>query len=178
MAAREGARRLPESVALRVIPAYEREYGELCDNWKSLEQKAQLAAGAAGAILTGGLAILGNDKVTLPKGLTLLLILSAFLVFLALACSLASLRVSSATLPPAGEDLRKLAWELFDSRPAELESSFSMEAAHLLLVHWDTACRDLHGSIEKKASWVARAQWCLLGAGISTFGLILWKLRS
>ena len=58
---------LPMSISDDLISAYAREYAELCSNWTALEQKAQIVAGYAGIILTGGLAFLGSGLVEVPR---------------------------------------------------------------------------------------------------------------
>lgn len=158
--------RLNADVAKLIVPIYEREYKELCDNWSSLERKAQLAGGVAGAVLTGGLAVLGNERFTLPSQLIFATPIVGAFVFIALVCSLRALWVSSETLPPAGDDIRKLAWELKDATP----STFEVESLHIQLIHWDTACRDLLKSINRKAGWVTAAQRWLL---VTAMGLLL-----
>lgn len=164
---------LPMSISEDLIKAYAREYSELCLNWTALEQKAQLAAGYAGVILTGGLAFLGSGLVAVPSFanwafpfIALGLLLSGFF-------ALKALWVSEETLPPAGEDLRKLALKQKSDDSEKWLDDYRREGTHLKVVHWDQACKDLDRSLKKKGAWVTRSQATLLVTAGLVFFLVV-----
>lgn len=177
----DSGRRLPVDVARSIIPIYEREYRELSDNWTTIERKAQLSAAAAGTILTVGLGFLGNERFSLPGIYNLAFPLAAVGVAGALLAALGALWVTDETLPPAGEDLRNLAWEVSPAGMIVDPDHFEIESLHLKLVHWDTACKDLHSSLARKGSRVRCAQRFLLGTAlvfltvVGGVGILEWR---
>lgn len=159
---------LPLNVSRQLIPIYEKEYSELCQNWSSLERKAQLAGGAVLAILTGGLALVIKSFGMQPTIVVFSLALLAVTLSVAGFFSAKSLSVTSETLAPPGEDIRAIAWRLADNDHARWSAQFEIEAAHALVVNWDQACKDLFESLEKKGEYVATSQtWLLVSGGIS-----------
>ena len=172
---------LPRSISEDLIKIYAREYSELCGNWTSLEQKAQLAAGYAGVILTGGLAFLGSGLVAVPNFANWAFPFIAFGLLLSGFFALKGLWVSAETLPPAGEDLRTLAWKQQSEDPAAWLEEYQREGTHLKVVHWDQACKDLVKSLERKGTWVTRAQTSLLVTAGFVFLLVValsWRALS
>lgn len=163
--------RLPTAIANDLVDSYEREYKELCENWLSLERKAQLSGGVVGALLAGVISFIGGQK-TAPSTLTTFLIalVSAFLIASAY-CSLSGLRVSTETLPPPGEKLRAIAWAERSDEKATWIDNYTVEAANKRVVLWDQACRDLHQSNEIKGGLVRRSQALLLAAGVAATAL-------
>jgi hypothetical protein len=155
---------LPSEIALDLLPAYEREYKELCDNWASLERKAQLTGGAAGALLAGLVAFLGNPRFQMLGGFYVFFALVGIALFISGLFALRALWVSDETLPLPGEKLRALAWELKHDAPQHWLTDYRREAAHKRVILWDQACRDLHKSNQKKGRLVRYAQGWLAGA--------------
>ena len=175
--------RLPNTVGEKLVLIYEREYDELLSSWRSLERKAQQAAGAAGVVLTGALAFVGADIIDMPGWAYLGFPLIAGALFVSGVCALKALWVSSETMPPAGEDLRKLAWRLKSEHPDSWEDEYEREGIHKQVVYWDTACTDLHKSLMSKGTWVARAQlWLLATAGlvwilVFVLSVVAWRIE-
>jgi hypothetical protein len=155
---------LPNEVGLDLLPTYEREYKELCDNWASLERKAQLTGGAAGALLAGVVAFLGNPRFQVPRMFYVFFAAIGIALFIAGLYALAALWVSDETLPPPGEKLRDLAWELKHDTPEHWVADYRREVTHKRVVFWDQACKDLHKSNQRKGRYVRNAQGWLVGA--------------
>jgi hypothetical protein len=155
---------LPSEIALDLLPAYEREYKELCDNWASLERKGQLTGGAAGALLAGVVAFLGNPRFQLLGGFYVFFALIGIALFVSGLFALRALWVSDETLPLPGERLRGLALELKHDAPQHWVTDYQREAAHMRVVFWDQACKDLHKSNQTKGRFVRLAQGWLAGA--------------
>ena len=172
---------LPMRISEDLIESYAREYAELCGNWTALEQKAQLAAGYAGVILTGGLAFLGSGLVTVPSFANWVFPFIAFGLLLSGFFALKALWVSEETIPPAGEDLRRLAWKQESEDSAKWLEDYRREGTHLKVVHWDQACKDLVKSLKRKGAWVTRAQKTLLVTAGFVFLLVValsWRALS
>ena len=158
--------RLPTQISIDITTSYEREYKELCDNWISLERKAQLSAGACGALLAGLISFIGGLK-TAPTTVTaLLLALISMSLLVSALCSLFGLRTSTETLPTPGEKIRAIAWSLKSEDEAKWIQDYIVEAAHKRVVFWDQACKDLFSSNEAKALFVGRSQTFLVVAGV------------
>jgi hypothetical protein len=169
--------RLPKKVMKQLRPVYEAEWKELSSNWDAIERKAQLAGGAAAALLTGLLGLAGSERLRMPGSLYWILAAIATVLFISMSCSLAALWISSQTLPPPGEMTRKLAWQLQAADPDSCAQKFAVESLHQQIVEWDQACKDLHTANEMKGTRVLWAQTALVLAGALTLALIVaWSV--
>jgi len=166
---------LPVQIALDLKRVYEREYRELCENWTSLERKAQLSGGAAGALLAGVVAFLGNDRFNIPTHMYLLFPVIGAALFISGAFALVALRVSDETMAPPGEKLREIAWDARSDDTEAWIAAYTPRAAHREVVMWDQACKDLHKSNGRKGASVRRAQlWLLVAAGFALLFIVLY----
>jgi hypothetical protein len=171
----DGMTELPVEITLDLKRVYEREYRELCENWTSLERKAQLSGGAAGALLAGVVAFLGNDRFNIPTHLYLLFPVIGVALFVSGAFALAALRVSDETMAPPGEKLREIAWDARSDDMTAWIAAYTPRAAHREVVMWDQACKDLHRSNGRKGASVRRAQlWLLVAAGVALLFVVLY----
>lgn len=156
---------LPVDVMEELLPHYEREYNELSQNWIAVERKAQGTCIVAGALLSGALAVIGNERFTIPQMLYLLFAVFAALIFVSTVFAFRALRISEQTLPPSGDYLRDLAWKRMRPGAADWEQQFKQESLHTQVVHWDQACKDLAAAIRQKGNAVARSHsWLMAGA--------------
>lgn len=156
---------LPVDVMEGLLPHYEREYNELSQNWIAVERKAQGTCIVAGALLSGALAVIGNERFAIPQPLYLLFAAFAALIFVSTVFAFRALRISDQTLPPSGDCLRDLAWERMSLGASGWEDQFKQESLHKQVVHWDQACKDLAAAIGQKGNAVALAHaWLMAGA--------------
>lgn len=164
-----------------LLPHYEREYKELCANWNGIEKKAQLAGVVAGALLSGLLALMGNQRFVLPPPLYLLVPVIAALLFVSATFALHAIRISDETLPPPGEKLQRVAWLYLKRGSPDWAEDFRKASLHMQVVQWDQACRDLAQSTARKGAAVKRAQALLLAAAaiallfVTVLSLALWR---
>lgn len=171
--------RLPKETLEQLRRVYEREYKELCDDWQSLERKAQSVGAVAGAVVAATSAVSVGTATIDSDVLRYLLMPLVLFLFGAGFASLKALHVVSVTSVPPGEKLRRRARRLHCEAPSASAATYETELEHLEVGFWDQACTDLHRANQAKADWVKRGQLLLLGAlGIAVLVVMLSSLVS
>ncbi len=166
--------RLPTEIAQSLIPIYEREYQELCQNWSSIERKAQIIGGAVLALLTGGLALIAKSLYSQPAFVVVTLVIVAATLSVAGYLSAQALKPTDQTLPPHGSRFRDIAYKVKRDDNVVWTTDYDAEALHHQVVDWDQACKDLKASVDEKGSMVAKAHNWLIVAGALSLLAFTW----
>ena len=166
---------LPTEIADDVVSVYQSEYKELCGNWSAVESKAQMTAVSAGILLSGTMAFLGLGLCDIPAYAYAFFPLIAVSLSLSGFCSLKALWITGANLPPAGEDLKSIAEGIQHDNELAWIEKYKVRATQQKIFDWDDACEDVSKLLEKKGTWVIRAQkWLVVTAAlVLTFVLVV-----
>ena len=143
----------------------EAEYKDLSETWKLIDTKAQATTAIAGVFLAAVFNFVRPPGVSLAAPLTFLLGLSVGALVVSVLFALLAMRVRSVPALPASEEAARMVTDLLAMPEAELEARHRGLLADTVNV-WLPVNRQLQAANATKASWLERAQWCLMGAAI------------
>jgi hypothetical protein len=158
-------------IQTQVLAAYEFEYRDLADNWKSLDAKAQGTVGIAGLFIGGALALANRLTVNSSATLRGALGFGVILLLVCVVCSLTVLKIREVSAPPDGDSASDLANGLLDL-PRDSRYERFLPYLNDRVKAWRISNQAVADANDSKATWLWRAQR-LLGGAIFTFGVLV-----
>lgn len=139
------------------------EYGELSDNWKQLDSKAQATATIAGIFMAASFAFIRNSALQLTglERVLLLFVLASLIVSILLA--VAAMFVRTVPVPPTPENIAEMVSDLLETAPKEHEERLGGLIADTINA-WLPINRELRKELLVKASKLENSQWALVVA--------------
>ncbi len=152
-----------------VLSAYEDEYKDLVESWRSLETKAQGTGAIAGVFLAAGATLSKTLLTTAPIWIRLAFAPSFVLVILAIAYSVRGLRVKVVARRPEGSSIERLAQPVLRTPEVALKES-GKKFIQDQLEAWRKTNHEFDETVKTKAAAVSRAQ-ALLAWAAFTFAI-------
>jgi hypothetical protein len=155
----------------QVLTAYEVEYRDLADNWRSLDGKAQGTVAIAGVFIGGAVAFAQRLSSDSSNAMRTAVGLGVLLLLVCVGFAISVLRIRTVNAPPDGDSVRKLVADL-------LEVSESERAGRYLgyledrVVAWKTGIDEVASVNDSKATALWRAQLSL-AAAIGAFAILI-----
>jgi hypothetical protein len=156
-----------------ILAAYEAEYTELADTWKTIEDKAQGTVTIAGIFIAGALGFIRELPSSTPEYERWFLAATSILLIASVITCIVALRVQAVAAPPLGEDIEALATDLLaledDSEIAERTPRFLGDVTR----KWRSGNDAMDIRNEEKANLVWAAQ-ILLAAAVVLTGIVVF----
>jgi hypothetical protein len=163
----------PEDHELKeqAIAAYEAEYRDLADNWRSLDGKAQGTVAIAGVFIGGALAFVQSLYADGPVCMKLVVGLGVLLLLVSVGFALGVLRIRTVNAPPDGDGVRLLVNNVLAADRAERPARYLGYLEDRLMA-WKKAIDEVASANDSKATdlWTAQR---FLGASVVTFALLV-----
>lgn len=146
------------------VNAYKAEYRDLSDTWRQIETKAQGSGSIAGIFVAAAFAwardlpaqFMPWQRVVLCAGIGLLIVAVAF--------SLAGLRIRRVAPPPVGESIREMVKDLLRNMKENERKKRAMAFLNDQMTLWSNSNQEMLTANNGKANWVAVSQCALLAA--------------
>jgi hypothetical protein len=147
---------------LEVLSAYQSDYKDAVEHWRSLETKAQASITMAGIFLAAGFALVRELDPTTTWWVRGLLLIGALALMVAVVFAVLALKVRVVPAPPSAETLNRIVNDFFRAPgPTNLEQE-TRNQLHDRIRTWQGCVRDRVQLNRSKAQNVLRAQLALL----------------
>jgi esterase/lipase len=155
---------LHKSVARLMLNYGQLEYGDVCQNWRIIEGKAQGAVAIAG-IFIGGVFALMNALNAMPTWALVFLVLVLWLLVAGVLCALRALFVADCECLDDTSSVLEKAHYVLEAGSEEEGKRHIRTLVSQLSEAYARVNSEIHRSNLTKAAWVHRSQTCL-AAGI------------
>jgi hypothetical protein len=154
-----------------ILAAYEREYRELADNWKQIDQKSYWLIAANGLLIAGCFGLVG--KVSLTPFARLALLLATIFLLISIAFCFLVLRVRGASLPVEGDVAAELAGKVRGDETLGDDGARATAFWTGIRNEWQRVNTEIDGHNNTKAAQLEKARWCFAAAAVALAVLIL-----
>jgi hypothetical protein len=154
-----------------ILAAYEREYRELADNWKQIDQKSYWLIAANGLLIAGCFGLVG--KVSLSSFGRLALLLATIFLLISIAFCFLALRVRDASLPVEGDVAAEIAGKVRGDDALGDDGARTTAFWTAIRTEWQKVCAEIDGHNTTKAGQLEKARWCFAAAAVALALLIL-----
>ena len=145
------------------LDSYEKEYRELWEVWRHLENKAQGTIAISGIFVAGVFAFIHTSGPLSSVMEKILLSLSILLLIISIILSILVLRIREFISPPIGDSLDNLVKDITESKE-EITSETILNFINDQSLMWKKANKKLNEVNSSKAKYLLGAQWVLLAA--------------
>jgi hypothetical protein len=160
-----------EAALQQVLAAYQTEFDDAVQHWRSIEGKAQASVAIAGIFLAAGFALVRELDPATMWWVRCLLLLAALCLIAAVVFAVFALKVRTVAAPPPADALKKLVEDLFRDRDPKRQQVQSQDFDEEIrnfrfdcIRMWKESTSYAEETIRRKAKQLRRAQLALLAA--------------